>query len=218
MSAADHVAPDFGPAELENAAPEERAAALAHLAECSACAATWAAQAEAWSTLALALEPVEPPAALWERVQGSLAGASRFEHLVARASQLLDLSVARVRELFAGIEQSENWVPSPWEGLSLFHIDPGPRRASALAGFVRLAPGTTFPEHRHLGPEEMLVLQGSLTTSDGLAFRAGGEFASQQGHVHSFTARPGPDLIYLGVTENGLEIGGLVMVPGDPRV
>lgn len=218
MSAARHIDPQFGPAELESVTAEERERLLTHLALCDTCAAAFAQQAEAWSALALAVPPVAPPPQLWERISSAVAGQSRFEHLVERSAQLLDLSLAKVRELFAAIDLASSWGASPSEGVSLFHIDPGPRLANAMAGFVRITPGASFPHHRHLGPEHMLVMQGSYATDAGERYEAGADHLSPAGAAHTFTALPGLDLIYIGVVESGLDVGGLVLRPGDPRI
>jgi anti-sigma factor ChrR (cupin superfamily) len=52
------------------------------------------------------------------------------------------------------------------------HLTAGPR-SPADAGFVRVAAGTVFPLHRHVGDETVLVLQGSYSDSDGAVVRAG---------------------------------------------
>jgi anti-sigma factor ChrR (cupin superfamily) len=47
------------------------------------------------------------------------------------------------------------------------HLVGGSATAGADVGFVRITAGTTFPPHRHLGEEHVLVLQGSYQDSDG---------------------------------------------------
>ena len=84
----------------------------------------------------------------------------------------------------------------------------GPACAAADVGFVRVAAGTTFPLHRHLGDEHVLVLQGTYVDSDGSHYRPGDLAFKPEGSSHEFTAGPDQDLIYVTVF-HGVEVPGI---------
>jgi anti-sigma factor ChrR (cupin superfamily) len=75
---------------------------------------------------------------------------------------------------------------------------------------VRVPAGATFPLHRHIGEERVLVLQGGFEDQDGRVYRRGDEAWKPAGSEHSFVALPGPDLIYLVVLFGG------VVIPSEP--
>jgi anti-sigma factor ChrR (cupin superfamily) len=65
------------------------------------------------------------------------------------------------------------WLPISW--------DEGSGQGSYL---MRMEPGAVTIEHEHGGFEEFLILEGTLTDSDGTVFRAG-DFVSYDGGTHS---------------------------------
>lgn len=170
------------------------------------------ALADSLSALSLALPRVAPTADLRARL---LATAARPEHrwapFTARLARLIDVAHDRARELLAAIVR-----PDPWQrllpGVDLLHLQGGPAVAGADVGFVRVAAGGAFPEHRHLGPERVLILQGGYVDDQGQTARAGDLVELPAGSSHSFVALPGDDLIY-AVVVGGVEFPGL-----DPAV
>lgn len=162
---------------------------------------------EAMTSLSLALPPVAPPPGLRARL---LATAVRPEHrfapFAARFARLIDVAHERARELLTSLARPEVWqgfLP----GVELVHLEGGPAVAGADVGFVRVAAGAVFPEHRHLGEERVIVLQGAYIDSDGAVVRAGDTLTLPAGSSHSFVAAPGPDLIY-AVVVGGVEFPG----------
>ena len=177
-----------------------------------------AATSEALSLLAVALPPVRPPShapALRARLLLSARGPARFAPFIDRLARLIDVAADRARELLASLERPETWLPSLGPNVALVHLPGGPAVAGADVGFVRVAAGTTFPPHRHLGPEQVLVLQGSYTDSDGSSARAGDLVHMPAGSSHHFTAGPDADLIY-AVVVHGVEIEGVDPSAIDP--
>jgi anti-sigma factor ChrR (cupin superfamily) len=65
------------------------------------------------------------------------------------------------------------WLPISW--------DEGSGQGSYL---MRMEPGAVTIEHEHGGFEEFLILEGTLTDSDGTVFRAG-DFVSYDGGTHN---------------------------------
>jgi putative transcriptional regulator len=171
---------------------------------------------ELLGALMMALPSEQPADALKDRLLKSTETASRFERFVARVGELCDLAKDKAQELLDSIDDASLWNPGT-PGTSLFDIKGGPMVANAVVGFVRLEPGASFPEHSHLGDEVVLIMQGGYRDdTDGSVHRAGEEVHHAGGTTHSFTALPGPDLLYLVVVDKGLKMGEAIFGPGDP--
>jgi putative transcriptional regulator len=63
----------------------------------------------------------------------------------------------------------------------------GPRLEGAFCGFVKVGPGVTWPAHRHLGREYMLVLEGGFRQHDGVEVHPGQLHVMEEGSAHDFT-------------------------------
>ncbi|GMV38660.1 MAG: hypothetical protein AMXMBFR64_03760 [Myxococcales bacterium] len=166
--------------------------------------------------LALALEPVMPSPEVRARVLRGAAATSRFDEFSARVAALLDLAVDAARALLARIDDPSVWEPGPAMGVSLYHVQGGAAAAGAITGFVRIPAGGSFPHHRHLGDEHVLILQGAC--DDGARVSRRGDLVSMPPDTeHDLRVLPGPPLVYLAVVHGGVQIGELVLRPGDPR-
>ena len=120
----------------------------------------------------------------------------RFEPFVLRIAAMFDVTVARARELLAWIDDKTRWSPAIAPGVELLHFAAGPACAGADTGFVRVAAGTRFPQHTHLGNERALVLSGRGHNDDGGSFAVGDETVFAPGSTHSFVAGSDGELIY----------------------
>lgn len=164
--------------------------------------------------------PAEAPSAtLKDRLLKSAAAVTssqRYASLLDRIASLTDLAREKAVQLVDALDDATRWVGHGTD-MAIFHVDGGPRVANAIVGFVRMPAGAVFPEHEHVGDEVMLILQGSLVTSDGQRHAAGEEVPSRAGTAHSFTVAAGPDLMYLGVIQGGMKIDGNVVGPSDPK-
>ena len=72
---------------------------------------------------------------------------------------------------------------------------------------IRMQPGCSYPAHRHVGLEEVLILQGGYRDSKG-AHRAGEYILNEPGSAHHPTALEdaGEDCIMLAIAHGGIEI------------
>lgn len=165
--------------------------------------------AEVLSALAVALPPATPSPGLRDRLLASARGPARFAPFIDRLARLCDLAVDRAQALLASLSDPATWQTSPGPNISLVHFDGGPRVAAADTGFVRVAAGTPFPDHLHVGDETVLLLQGSYVDSAGAVVRAGDTAQMPAGSRHSFIAGAGEDLIYAVVVFGGIEIAGI---------
>ena len=170
-------------------APEEAAQFEEHLAGCAACLAEVGQLRRVASALARLAPEVDPPAELRDRLLERVA-APPTERIVQEPSP-----AARPAQSW------KNWAPSPagggpvfvpaadggWEptgvaGVSArgLFVDPEHDRVTML---VRMAPGATYPAHRHGGPEECYLLEGDLDDGD-ICMHAGDYLRKEGGTLH----------------------------------
>jgi putative transcriptional regulator len=216
-----HLIKTFGPFDLEALDPRDRAAAHEHLASCQDCAREYRASAEAFASLAGSLTPIEPRPEVWERVLQTTSTTTRFDAFAQHAAELADLSVAKMRDLLARIDDPGSWLRNALPGMdaiSLLHFDGGPTLARAIVGFIKIEAGAEFPDHVHRGDEAALILQGSCRDSGGQLARRGDLLRMRTDTAHSVRALAGPELIYLAVAHEGISLGGELILPGDPRL
>ncbi len=165
-----------------------------------------------------ALDPVDPPASLRQRIMQSIAQGGRLHRFADALSDALDVSVERAKALLDRVDDLTEFVPSLPPQATIFHVEGGPRVAAAITGFIRMAPGSVFPPHTHEGDELVLVVQGRLREDDGTEAGPGEIRRRPPGSTHSFEVLPGPDLVYLAVLFDGLRIGETVVRPGDSGI
>jgi quercetin dioxygenase-like cupin family protein len=134
----------------------------AHLgAGCSLCQARIRETREALAGIAVALEPVPPAPAIKERI---------LERVEAEQPGLV----------FIHADEGE-WVEAePGIFAKFLNIEKDRGRITAL---VRLAPGSRYAAHRHLGTEEVLVLEGSCYCG-GRLLRKGDYHRAEAGSTH----------------------------------
>ncbi|HKR01151.1 MAG TPA: cupin domain-containing protein [Pyrinomonadaceae bacterium] len=71
---------------------------------------------------------------------------------------------------------------------------------------IRMEPGCAYPAHRHVGVEEVLILQGGYRDSKG-SHRAGDYVVNDAGSAHHPVALEGAeDCIMLAIAHGGIEI------------
>jgi anti-sigma factor ChrR (cupin superfamily) len=213
----DHLAPGFGPLELELLDEHEQRVVRAHLEDCGRCAAEYRISAEALADLALSLPRTAPSPDVRARVLESVSKTNRFEMFAARVAELIDVGVEKARALLGNIDDATMWVATRVPGVFSYDLPVGPAAADAVVGFVRIRPGDVFPDHEHMGDEANLVLQGSAVDATGRILRRGDLVRMSLGTHHELRARSGPDFIYLGVAHKGFLMFGEHIKPGDPR-
>ncbi len=163
-----------------------------------------------------AVEPVAPSPSLRSVLLQAISSADWFEPFVRRTAAILEIGHDAARAVLAGIADAERWMMGPGDGIELFHIEGGPALQNAITGFVRLAPGAAFPHHRHVGHEDVLVLQGSFI-HNGDVIAVGMEAPMSPSSSHDVVAGP-QGCVYLAVALDGLAFDGEEPIgPDDPR-
>jgi len=158
--------------------------------------------------------PVAPSPDVKARLFASI-GAGRFEKFAARMSTLFDVSIDRAREFLGLIERPASWEAA-MPGIGLVHFDGGAAYAAADCGFIRLAPGTTFPLHTHRGEEVSLIIAGQLRDQEGRILSTGDELVQAEGSTHQITAIGDVECIFAARAMNGIEIAGAPVRPKRP--
>jgi putative transcriptional regulator len=146
--------------------------------------------------------PAAPPAGLRGRILADLGGSARFTPVAEAVRRFVDLGAAEVDLLLRKIDDASAWVAG--FGVRYFHFAPGPGAAGAEAGFVRIEPGASFPNHRHLGPERTFVVDG-IMHDRGQVYGPGSVIESAAGTSHDYTAGRGRDLIIISL-HKGFEL------------
>jgi quercetin dioxygenase-like cupin family protein len=176
--------------------------------------------AELLDTLAREVSVPAPRAVRDRLLAAPLRG--RLHRFAEPLATLLDVDVSTARHLLDELHEPNAFEPGPFPGLDieLRHISGGPAVQNAITGFVRIAPGTAFPHHEHLGDEHVLVLQGHcVETETGVVAGPGEVVTRSGGTAHEIHALPGgTDLVYLAVVFTGVRVGDAVMGPDSPEL
>jgi len=161
--------------------------------------------------LLLGLTEVTPTATTRERLLADTQSGrlSRFGHALAT---LLDVTLDRARALLDSAMDPGVWQTDQLPGLSTCWVEGGAAVAGCIRGFIRLDAGHVFPEHHHLGDEQVLVLEGVMIDSDGTAYHPGEYLPKSSGSTHSYTAQAGgTDLLTFAVVREGITLGERVV-------
>jgi putative transcriptional regulator len=145
-----------------------------------------------------------PPPDIKARLLASVGGG-RFETFSARFAQLFDVTVDKARELLGLIERPASWE-NPIPGIGLVHFTGGPACAAADCGFIRIAPGCTFPWHTHRGEEVSIMLAGTLRDHSGRQLHPGDELVQATGTQHDLSAEGDAEVIFAARAFNGIDV------------
>jgi quercetin dioxygenase-like cupin family protein len=160
-----------------------------HVASCTGCSAEVVRLRDTAASLALLVPEADPPAGL-------------RAHLLERVASMQQDAPARADGADATPSQSwRKWEATPtgngpvfvpaggpgWEPTGVvgvtakrLFVDPGNDRVTLL---VRMAPGISYPSHRHGGPEECYLLEGDLNDGE-VSMRAGDYLRREGGSIH----------------------------------
>ncbi len=165
--------------------------------------------------LAESLAPAPSPAGARDRLLAAATrGSRRFAPFVPALERLFNLGADAVQAFLDRATRAASWVAGPLEGVELLHLDGGPRVAGADCGLVRLAPGTPFPDHDHLGNEAVLILQGRYRDVGGTVYHPGDLHEMRPGQRHSYVVLPDQPCIVAVVLFEGIDVGGRVVKVG----
>ncbi len=163
----------------------------------------------ALAELATLLEPLPVSASARARLLAAVAApALRWAPLFEKLARFFDLPRAALTALSERAAKDEEWESAPLDGVRLLHLSGGPALGGADAGLVWLKPGLHFPEHRHLGEERTLILEGSVRYDSGQIQGPGDTLRMPAGSRHSFAVTSEQPLIYALILHDAVEIAG----------
>jgi len=160
-----------------------------HVAGCTGCAAEVVRLRDAAASLALLAPEADPPAALRARLLERVASMRQDEP--PRADGVDATSAQSWRKWEATPTGNGpvfvpagglGWEPTGVAGVTAkrLFVDPANDRVTLL---VRMAPGISYPSHRHGGPEECYLLEGDLDDGE-VSMRAGDYLRREGGSIH----------------------------------
>lgn len=183
-----------------SAHPTERLAELAlgdadadiaaHVASCPGCANELATLREAAAAMPALLPGSAMPRELRTRMLGSVDHLERFAERAPALGDLFGLSSNDARLCLHALSDHEGWLAAPAPGIEWRFVRIGKSRRPGSGMLARLVPGATFPRHKHLGDEHVLVLEGELVEAHGVT-TAGGTIIRLTGSEHTIGARAG---------------------------
>lgn len=95
--------------------------------------------------------------------------------------------------------------PTRYPGVAI-HFYRSDRSSGHAAVLIRMEPGCGYPAHRHLGPEELLVLQGGFRDERGV-WRAGEYARFETGSAHAPIALDeGEACVFFAIAHEGIAL------------
>ncbi|HWE30473.1 MAG TPA: cupin domain-containing protein [Polyangia bacterium] len=178
----------------------------AHAAECARCGRALADAREDFSALGWALAPEAPPPELRARILAAAKPRTR-QFLLDKIATIFDVSRDKALALLAKLEDPDAWQGGPVESSWLLFVDEaGPLLEGAFCSFVKLDPDVQWPEHRHLGREQMLVLEGGFRETDGHEVHPGELRVMEAGSAHGFSAFAHAGCLSAAIVYDGVEL------------
>jgi predicted ChrR family anti-sigma factor len=101
---------------------------------------------------------------------------------------------------------SIDWKPTRHQGIFVNILRRDEKTGDATV-LIRMEPGCGYPAHRHVGLEEVLILQGGYCDSRG-DHRAGDYILNDAASAHAPMALDAEDCIMLAVAHGGIELLG----------
>ncbi|HEY3252550.1 MAG TPA: cupin domain-containing protein [Polyangiaceae bacterium] len=154
--------------------------------------------------------PAADPASLSQGRARLLAAVAqseeRFAPLFGKLTAFFDLSAEALRAVFARAANEADWEPGPVPWVSVFHFQGGPTLAGLDTGFVRFKKGTPFPEHRHLGHERVLILDGGYFDHERRWYGPGDFHDMPEGTQHSLQMNADQDVLLAVILSGEIEI------------
>jgi len=128
----------------------------------------------------------------------------RYAPFFSRLARLFAKNEADVERDLTQLTDASHWTKTGLKGVSRIDVTPGQALAGASTAFVRFLPGTHFPEHRHLGFEQVFVLEGSYIDETGQRHGPGDLHEMAVGTRHEFWVATTETCIAASVLHGGL--------------
>jgi hypothetical protein len=100
--------------------------------------------------------------------------------------------------------QTADWKKTRYPGVSI-HFLRTDKMTGDLTALIRMDPGCGYPQHRHVGDEEVLVLAGAYHDSAG-TYRKGDYHCHKGGSVHHPVALEGEPCVIFAIAHGGIQL------------
>lgn len=175
-----------------------------HACTCARCRAAIEALQR---VLSPSLDAAQPPATVRARLLERVAGVDRHAPFIARVAALFELDESATSELLSSLASpSSRWRPGPTAGTAWLPVASPLRARGVQTLFLRVDGGGSFPTHRHLGAETVLVLEGAFSSSDGARVAAGDSQSMAEGSAHALIVAPGDSCVCAVRVDRGIEV------------
>lgn len=169
-----------------------------HLTMCDTCRAEVDSLALLIGRIGLIAAEAEPPvglkARLLERVRSEGPNATRTALEMQPWKSWVPRPAERDEMTFAFSDEG-GWESTAFSGIDVRRLSVDESRR-AISMLVRMAPGTSYPPHRHGGPEECFVISGDISVGP-VVMRAGDYQRCEIGSIHGVQSTVGGCLLYI---------------------
>lgn len=122
-----------------------------------------------------------PSASLRGKVLARIARTPQAKNDPGTADRVEE-RVVKVPPGFQFVPREAPWIQGPLPGVRFKLLSAAPDQGHVILE-VELGPGAVYPEHEHIGPEDMYVLTGDLQT-EGMMLGPGDSFHAEPGTSH----------------------------------
>jgi anti-sigma factor ChrR (cupin superfamily) len=102
--------------------------------------------------------------------------------------------------------QRQEWKATRYPGVEIAFLE-SDRESGYAAVLIRMAPGASYPAHRHRGSEELFVLEGAYEDEAG-RYEAGRFVRYEDGSVHHprCPAEEEGPCVFFAISREGIEL------------
>jgi quercetin dioxygenase-like cupin family protein len=149
---------------------------------------------------------VAPSAGLRDRLLREVEGPARYAPFATRVARFFGIGVDDAARSLEAITAADAWRAGPLPGMWRAEVRGRAKEAGRTAIFLKSAPGLHCPNHRHVGEERLLILEGGIVESDGTEYHPGDLVVKAAGSSHSFTVPTSEACVSAYLLEGGLEL------------
>ncbi|MGZ3451847.1 MAG: cupin domain-containing protein [Polyangiales bacterium] len=201
-----HVDEKLAELALEVLPAEERALVELHLQSCPRCVRELHELREAVTSLASLAVSAPPSGEVRRRLFADVVGRARYAPFADRVARFFGIDVADAERALESITETTAWRPGPMPGMSMAKVPSRAKVPRQTAIFLRSDAGAVCPDHRHIGEERLLILEGGIIESDGTELHAGDLVVKPAGSSHAFRVPEEEACIAAYILDEGMEL------------
>ncbi len=163
--------------------------------------------AEGLAVLGAGLPPLSPPSGSRARlVAEASTRPTSYLPFVPEIARIMDLAPDDIERVLAKFDDGDAWIDA-FPRIRVLRLEGGARLAGGECAIVWLDPGAEFPEHRHVGSEVAICLEGEFHDTRGYSYGRGDIAALDPGSEHGFSVDDtGVCVVAVAVSAGGIEV------------